>query len=97
MGAALLLRREALEDVGLFDEDFFIYFEEVDLCLRLRRAGWEVRYFRQSPSFTTSRSSVWESRTGGSTNCGVAGIATGESTIPAQELASLPLRPARSI
>lgn len=45
MGAALLLRREALDGVGLFDEDFFIYFEEVDLCLRLRRGGWEVLYF----------------------------------------------------
>jgi N-acetylglucosaminyl-diphospho-decaprenol L-rhamnosyltransferase len=44
MGAALLLRREALEDVGLFDEEFFIYSEEVDLQLRLRRAGWEVHY-----------------------------------------------------
>jgi GT2 family glycosyltransferase len=45
MGAALLLRREALEAVELFDEGFFIYSEEVDLQLRLRRAGWEVHYF----------------------------------------------------
>jgi N-acetylglucosaminyl-diphospho-decaprenol L-rhamnosyltransferase len=44
MGAALVLRREALEEVGLFDESFFIYFEEVDLCLRLHGAGWGVRY-----------------------------------------------------
>jgi GT2 family glycosyltransferase len=43
-GAALLLRREALDAVGLFDEDFFIYFEEVDLCRRLRGAGWEIWY-----------------------------------------------------
>jgi N-acetylglucosaminyl-diphospho-decaprenol L-rhamnosyltransferase len=45
MGAALLLRRRALEEVGPFDEDFFIYSEEVDLQLRLRRPGWEVHYF----------------------------------------------------
>jgi N-acetylglucosaminyl-diphospho-decaprenol L-rhamnosyltransferase len=45
MGAAIVFRREALEEVGLFDEEFFLYSEEVDLCLRLRRAGWEVEYF----------------------------------------------------
>ena len=45
MGAALLLRREAVEEIGLFDEGFFIYSEETDLQLRLRRAGWEVHYF----------------------------------------------------
>ena len=45
MGAALLLRRQALEQVGLFDEGFFLYSEEVDLQFRLRQAGWEVHYF----------------------------------------------------
>jgi len=45
MGAALVLRREALDYVGLFDEDFFLYSEEVDLQFRLRQAGWETHYF----------------------------------------------------
>jgi GT2 family glycosyltransferase len=44
-GAAILLRREALDEVGLFDEDFFLYSEEVDLQARLRRAGWDVHYY----------------------------------------------------
>jgi len=45
MGAALVLRRDALDEVGLFDEEFFLYSEEVDLQFRLQRAGWEVHYF----------------------------------------------------
>jgi N-acetylglucosaminyl-diphospho-decaprenol L-rhamnosyltransferase len=45
MGAALVLRREALDEVGLFDEEFFLYSEEVDLQFRLRQAGWDVHYF----------------------------------------------------
>jgi GT2 family glycosyltransferase len=48
MGAAVLLRRQALEEVGLFDEGFFLYSEEVDLQARLRRAGWEVHYFPEA-------------------------------------------------
>ena len=47
MAAALLLRREALDEVGLFDEGFFIYSEETDLCRRLRGAGWRTQYFPQ--------------------------------------------------
>jgi N-acetylglucosaminyl-diphospho-decaprenol L-rhamnosyltransferase len=47
-GAALVLRREALDEVGLFDEEFFLYSEEVDLQFRLCHAGWEVHYFPQA-------------------------------------------------
>jgi N-acetylglucosaminyl-diphospho-decaprenol L-rhamnosyltransferase len=43
-GACLLLRRKALDAVGLLDERFFMYFEDTDLCRRLHRAGWAVRY-----------------------------------------------------
>lgn len=46
-GSFMLIRREALESAGLLDERFFFYSEEVDLCLRVKRAGWEVRHFPQ--------------------------------------------------
>ena len=39
-GASLLIRRAVLEQVGLLDEDYFLYFEEVDFCLRAARQGW---------------------------------------------------------
>ena len=42
MGSCLLLRRAALEHIGLLDERFFLYFEEVDLCQRLYQTGWRV-------------------------------------------------------
>lgn len=43
-GAAVWLRRSALDDVGGWDEGYFMYLEDVDLCWRLRRAGWSVAY-----------------------------------------------------
>lgn len=43
-GSAMLLRRDALEQVGPFDEGYFMYVEDVDLCTRLRRSGWQVLF-----------------------------------------------------
>ncbi len=43
-GAAMWLRREALDEVGGWDERFFMFLEDVDLGVRLRAAGWRVRY-----------------------------------------------------
>lgn len=43
-GCCLLLRRACLEDLGGLDEKFFLYYEDVDLCLRARQRGWTVFY-----------------------------------------------------
>jgi GT2 family glycosyltransferase len=43
-GACCLMRTEALRECGLFDDGFFLYFEEVELMYRMRRAGWSMRH-----------------------------------------------------
>lgn len=43
-GAFFLMRREVYENIGLFDEDYFMYTEEVDYCYRAKKAGWKVYY-----------------------------------------------------
>lgn len=43
-GASMILRLKVFQDVGLFDEHFFLYSEETDLCLQAWRAGWECWY-----------------------------------------------------
>lgn len=47
-GAALLVRAEVLADLGGFDEGFFMYSEEVDLCRRMRSAGWQVHFLPEA-------------------------------------------------
>ncbi len=42
IGACMFLKRQAVESVGLFDENFFLYGEETDLCLRLKKNGWKI-------------------------------------------------------
>lgn len=43
-GAAMMIRRAVLEEIGMLAEDFFIYYEEFDFCTRASRAGWLIRY-----------------------------------------------------
>ena len=47
-GAACLLRRDMLATVGLFDERFFMYYEDMDLAWRARAQGWKIRYVPQA-------------------------------------------------
>jgi hypothetical protein len=47
-GACLILRRQALDQVGLLDQAYFMYSEEVDLCYRLRRPGWRIYWVPQA-------------------------------------------------
>jgi N-acetylglucosaminyl-diphospho-decaprenol L-rhamnosyltransferase len=43
-GTHFLVRREAWDEIGGFDEQFFMFMEDVDICWRLHEAGWRVRY-----------------------------------------------------
>lgn len=47
-GACFMVRREVFEAVGLLDEKYFMYFEEVDFCLQAQQAGWSCWYVPQS-------------------------------------------------
>ncbi len=73
LGASMLVRREAIEDVGLFDEMYHMYCEEIDWCWRMRDAGWGalcaptaevIHHAGQSTSQVPIRSFVnlWTSR-----------------------------------
>jgi GT2 family glycosyltransferase len=42
IGACMMVRREAMDRVGLLDEDYFLFLEETDWCYRMKRAGWKI-------------------------------------------------------
>jgi GT2 family glycosyltransferase len=47
-GASLIVRRGVFEQIGLMDEEYFLYFEEVDFCARARKAGWQIWFVPES-------------------------------------------------
>lgn len=49
LGGAMAVRRECWEELGGFDEDYFLYWEDADLCHRARQRGWEVRVLPCTP------------------------------------------------
>lgn len=50
-GASLIVRREVIDRIGALDESYFMYSEEVDWCLRIRRAGWKIYWVPASRIF----------------------------------------------
>lgn len=47
-GASMIIRREVFETAGLMDEEYFMYYEEMDFCLQAKRAGWSCWYVPES-------------------------------------------------
>lgn len=45
VGAFMMVRREAIDEVGMLDEEFFMYGEDIDWCYRIKEAGWKVYYY----------------------------------------------------
>jgi GT2 family glycosyltransferase len=48
VGAFMMVRREAIDEVGMLDEDFFMYGEDIDWCYRLKQAGWVNYYYPET-------------------------------------------------
>jgi len=62
MASALALRRRALDEVGLLDESFPLYFNDVDLCYRLREAGWRIVFEPTAKVLHHHGQSTWQVR-----------------------------------
>jgi GT2 family glycosyltransferase len=48
IGACMMVRREATEQVGLLDEDYYLFLEETDWCYRMKKAGWKIYHVSQA-------------------------------------------------
>jgi N-acetylglucosaminyl-diphospho-decaprenol L-rhamnosyltransferase len=58
IGAAMLVRAEAFAAVGGFDEEFHLYYEEIDFCYRVRAAGWRIAWRADAPAVHVHASST---------------------------------------
>ena len=51
IGACMMVRRDVLDQVGLLDEDYFLFLEETDWCYRIKRAGWRIYHVPQAEAY----------------------------------------------
>lgn len=63
MGSALLIRRKTLEKVGIFDTNFKMFFNDVDLCYRIKKAGWKIYFYPEAKAFHIKGSSTQKAKT----------------------------------
>ena len=54
IGACMIVRKEAIDEVGVFDEDYFIFLEETDWCFRMNKNGWKVYHVPDAEVFHLS-------------------------------------------
>ena len=64
IGACMIVRRKAIDQVGYLDEDYFLFFEETDWCYRMKKAGWKVFHVPQAKIYHYQGKSVREKRRG---------------------------------
>ena len=62
MGSVLLIRRKTLEEVGLFDTNFKMFFNDVDLCYRIKKAGWKIYFYPGAKAFHIKGSSTQKAK-----------------------------------
>jgi len=62
VGAFMMVRREVIEQIGLLDEDFFMYGEDIDWCYRAKQAGWDVFYYADAVIIHHKRASSKQSK-----------------------------------
>jgi GT2 family glycosyltransferase len=58
IGACMIVRKKAIEEVGFFDESYFFFFEETDLAYRMRRSGWKVYFVPKARIFHIQGKSI---------------------------------------
>jgi GT2 family glycosyltransferase len=58
IGACVLIRKKAIDEVGFFDEQYFFFFEETDLAYRMKQAGWNVKFVPTARVFHSQGKSV---------------------------------------